>query len=273
MRSCKSLFRADFKQVQEKSRSGPFPSILPVKTEKTSDIFELHATSCVEYNSCLGYIKCNYDKGVCIRGFLVTRSIESSNLKILLQKKRMKKALLGKHSLPLGLFAFIATGGGLLISTIYNEESIYKVEILLIFGVFFAISLADYYRRMQKSPVKPIMNRRSLYMILCSLISVLITWFINHEMGYGAVIANGLVGIIAATFLPGDLAGVTYTSSFVGMSSLTVLPDMGGAALAGVIVGLIIVSTAEIYAGFGGKGGTTAALSTQISRALLSIFR
>ncbi len=183
----------------------------------------------------------------------------------------MKKTLFGKTSIRLGLFAFIATGAGLLISTIIHEESIYKVEILLIFGIFFAISLADYYRRMQGVAMNIVFNRRHLYMLLCALLSVMLTWFINHEMGYGAVIANGLVGVMAATFLPGDLAGVTYTSSFVGISSLTVLPDLGAAALGGIVVGLIIVSTAEIYAGFGGKGGTTAALSTQIARAILRI--
>lgn len=186
-------------------------------------------------------------------------------------KKRMKKTLFGKTSIRLGLFAFVATGAGLLISTIINEESIYKVEILLIFGIFFAISLVDYYRRMRKTAVNIAFNRRHLYILLCSLISVTMTWFINHEMGYGAVIANGLVGIMAATFLPGDLAGVTYTSSFVGMSSLAVLPNVGAAVLGGVIVGLIIASTAEIYAGFGGKGGTTAALSTHITSAILRI--
>lgn len=55
------------------------------------------------------------------------------------------------------------------------------------------------------------------------------------------------------------------------MSSLAVLPNVGAAVLGGVIVGLIISSTAEIYAGFGGKGGTTAALSTHITSAILRI--
>lgn len=183
----------------------------------------------------------------------------------------MKKTIFGKTSINMGLIAFIATGVGLLISTIINEESIYKIEILLIFWIFFGISLADYYRRMSEVAVNIVFNRRYFSILLCSFISVIVTWFINHEMGYGAVIANGLVGIIAATFLPGDLAGVTYTSSFVGMSSLAVLPDIGSAVLGGIMVGLIIASTAEIYAGFGGKGGTTAALSTQITRALLRL--
>lgn len=116
-------------------------------------------------------------------------------------------------------------------------------------------------------------NKKNLYILLCSFIGVTVTWFINHKMGYGAVVANGLVGVFAATVLPKDLAGITYTTSFVGMSSLAVIPDMGTAVLGSLIVGMVLLSTAEIYAGIGGKGGTTAALSTLILKAITNFFR
>ncbi len=116
-------------------------------------------------------------------------------------------------------------------------------------------------------------NKRSIYILICSFIGVTLTWFVNHEMGYGAVISNGLVGVMAATFLPNDLAGITYTSSFVGMSSIEVIPSIAAASLGGLIVGLILLSTAEIYEGIGGKGGTTAALSTIITKAIISFFK
>ncbi len=48
----------------------------------------------------------------------------------------------------LGLFAFIATGGGLIISTAINEKNIYKTEILIIFGCFFIISLVDHFNKL-----------------------------------------------------------------------------------------------------------------------------
>jgi hypothetical protein len=84
--------------------------------------------------------------------------------------------------------------------------------------------------------------------------------------------ASSVFPIHPATFLPNDLAGITYTSSFVGMSALSIIPTLGAAVLASVIVALILLSTAEIYAGIGGKGGTTAALSTLITRAILRLF-
>lgn len=115
-------------------------------------------------------------------------------------------------------------------------------------------------------------NRRCLYIFLCSFLGVTITWYINHKMGYGAIIANGLVGVMAATFLPNDLAGITYTSSFVGMSSLAVIPTMAAAILGSLIVGIVLLVTAEIYAGIGGKGGTTATLATIITKTILGFF-
>lgn len=115
-------------------------------------------------------------------------------------------------------------------------------------------------------------NNKSLYILICSFVGVTLTWFINHKMGYGAVIANGLVGVMAATFLPNDLAGITYTSSFVGMSSLAVIPSIYVAALASLIVALVFITTAEIYAGIGGKGGTTAALSTIVTKTIMKLF-
>ena len=172
----------------------------------------------------------------------------------------------------LGLIAFIATGGGLILSTAINEENIHKTEILIILGCFFAISLFDHYRIIKASKIKSRHRNKAIYIIMCSIIGVTLTWFINHEMGYGAIIANGLVGIMAATFLPNDLAGITYTSSFVGMSSLAIIPSMLAAILGSIIVAIILLTTVEIYAGIGGKGGTTAALSTIITRTILRFF-
>lgn len=172
----------------------------------------------------------------------------------------------------LGIIAFITTGGGLIISTAINERNSYKTEILIIFGCFFAISLVDHFKTVVDKDEKTMFSKRSLYVLLCAFIGVTLTCYINHKMGYGAVIANGLVGVMAATFLPNDLAGITYTSSFIGMSSLTVIPNMSAAILASVIVTIILLTTVKIYAGIGGKGGTTAALSTIITKAIIKIF-
>ena len=116
-------------------------------------------------------------------------------------------------------------------------------------------------------------SKKSLNIFLCSFIGITLTWFINHNMGYGAIVANGLVGIMAAIFLPNDLAGITYTSSFVGMSSLAIIPSLKVATISSIIIWFLFLTTADIFAGIGGKGGTTAALATMITKAISSLFR
>jgi len=108
--------------------------------------------------------------------------------------------------------------------------------------------------------------------IFLAVISAAITWVLNHKLGYGAIVSNGLVGVIAGLFLPKTLAGTTYAASFVGMSGINVISSVVGASLGGIVIGIVLANTQEIYAGLGGKGGTTAALSTLITRTIMSLF-
>lgn len=174
----------------------------------------------------------------------------------------------------LALAAFIATGGGLIYSAAINNRNFYKTEILIIYGGLFAVSLIDHYKNLNDvyhASVK-LFNKKIVNIMICSFVGVTATWLINHEMGYGPIIANGLVGVMAAIFLSNYLAGITYTASFIGMSSLEVIPSLGIAVLGSLIVGIIFVITAEIYKGIGGKGGTTASLSTLITRIIIRLF-
>lgn len=115
------------------------------------------------------------------------------------------------------------------------------------------------------------MQRRALLTILVATIGAVFTWYLNHGLGYGAIIANGFVGVLAGLVLPGDLAGAAYTASFVGMSATSVVPSLGLSILAGIVAGIVIVLTVPIYAGLGGKGGTTAATSVLITRGIIHI--
>ena len=48
----------------------------------------------------------------------------------------------------IGLLAFVATGGGLIVSTVINQGNYYKTEILMIFGALFAVSLIDHFLKL-----------------------------------------------------------------------------------------------------------------------------
>ncbi len=171
-----------------------------------------------------------------------------------------------------GLLAFVAVGVGLIVSTITHDDNLYKTEILILLSAFYLMSLSDYYRQITDKDMTGFQPNASLQMMLCALAGTTATWFINHEIGYGAIIANGLVGIVAASILPDKLAGVAYTSSLVGMSSLNVLPTIWSATLAGLIIGLIFLFTSDIYAGIGGKGGTTASIATIVTKTIMNLF-
>jgi len=83
---------------------------------------------------------------------------------------------------------------------------------------------------------------------------------INNYQLAGPVFAASIVGIIAALFLK-DYAVTAYIGSFVGMSSLKVIPSIEYTLLFGFICGIICIVFASQFVGFGGKAGTTAFLS------------
>lgn len=185
------------------------------------------------------------------------------NMKDLFLKNNTRKFL--------GLIAFIGTGLGLIVSSIKSTDNGFLMGILGFIAIFYFIGLKDYYKELMEHGEGKKLHK-SYSVLTCAFFAVTITWYLNHHIGLGPVVANGIVGVIAVLILPKSLAGMTFTSSFVGMSSLGVLPNLGAASLGGIIVGLVILMTGEIYAGVGGKGGTTAALSTWITKFILGIF-
>lgn len=62
--------------------------------------------------------------------------------------KMTRKLISEKFLRLLGLTAFIATGWGLIISTLIKEESIYKIGLLILFGFFFAVSVSDNFKKL-----------------------------------------------------------------------------------------------------------------------------
>lgn len=158
----------------------------------------------------------------------------------------------------------------------YNDFLINRIIILGIIG-FFVIALREHFYEIkslvgEKDREDRRINYENLMLIIGTSLSAVITWYINHELGYGPIIANGLVGVVVATLFSAKKAGAFYIASFVGMSGLNAVSSMTMAGVIGLIVGIVIIFSQEIYAGIGGKGGTIAALSTQLIRIIMSFF-
>lgn len=182
------------------------------------------------------------------------------------------KELAGKNNIKklIGFLAFVGTGIGLLFSSIKNPDNQVFIGTLIIFGIFYLVGIREYYGELIGAK-----ERAKLYkgynVVISTFLSVTVTWYLNHKLNLGPILANGIVGVLATVLLPKNLAAMVFTSSFVGMSSLEIIPNLGSAGLGGVIVGLVILTTGEIFAGIGGKGGTTAALSTIITKNILNL--
>lgn len=157
-----------------------------------------------------------------------------------------------------------------------NNVSLVDRLIILGIGIFFATALWNHFYEVKGSIARNDNRRKvfyeNIFLIVGTGLSAAITWYLNHVLGYGPVIANGLVGIVVGLFFSSKNAGAFYTASFIGMSSLGIVPSMTLAGVIGLVAGIVIIFSQEVYAGVGGKGGTTAALSTQLIRILLGLF-
>lgn len=86
----------------------------------------------------------------------------------------------------------------------------------------------------------------------------LASYYLNIRVGLGAVLAAGLVSVLAALIVPSFSAPITC-GSFVGMASPSVLPGAVYFFLAAALAGLLYVLAKDVMNGFGGKLGAIAA--------------
>lgn len=116
------------------------------------------------------------------------------------------------------------------------------------------------------------MKKENINILIGGVIAAAITWYINNNLGYGPIIANGIVGVLVSLLFSPRLAGAYYVASFVGMSSGAIIPSIFVAGFGGLLASIVIVHSTDIYGGIGGKGGTIATLSTLLTRGILHLF-
>ncbi|HHY68928.1 MAG TPA: hypothetical protein PLB36_00875 [Bacillota bacterium] len=113
--------------------------------------------------------------------------------------------------------------------------------------------------------VNPIEPSLMIFIVLTGAISSALSFFINNRLKKGGVIASGLVALVGGIFLPlmfpqagGILTPVCACGSYVGMSSISRLPDELFATIAGVLSGFAYYWGILLLGGAGGRLGTTA---------------
>ena len=108
------------------------------------------------------------------------------------------------------------------------------------------------------------LERTDLFNFISVFLGAIITFYISIEIisvGFdgvsSAVIASGLVGILATVLFPKYDAAI-FCGSFVGMASSELFTSYYQLALAGLVASIVFVAGKYCFNGFGGKLGTTA---------------
>jgi intracellular septation protein A len=97
-------------------------------------------------------------------------------------------------------------------------------------------------------------------------------YLLNSYTDFGSILSAGIVGTIAS-FIPllnkkstylKQLPTVIYCGVFVGMSSETITPSIGLVVAAGVLAGVFLSFSKNLFIGIGGKLGTMAFIGVLI---------
>lgn len=96
-----------------------------------------------------------------------------------------------------------------------------------------------------------------IFEFLAVVIGAFTTFYLSVEFELGAVVASGMIGVLAALIFP-KYCVPAYCGAFVGMSSNALFTRHVDVILASSIAGIVFVLTRDVFGGFGGKLGTIA---------------
>ncbi|MFU8827482.1 MAG: hypothetical protein ACNA70_08325 [Brevefilum sp.] len=126
---------------------------------------------------------------------------------------------------------------------------------LIAIGTFIEIFLEG--KSLLQEAIAPIEGSRKFFEFLAVVVGGGVTFYLSRDIGLGAVVASGLIGVLAAMIVP-KYGAPAYCGSFVGMSSSALFFSHTEVALASIIAGIVYVISRDIFPGFGGKLGTIA---------------
>ncbi|MBF4982842.1 hypothetical protein FNJ87_00300 [Nonlabens mediterrranea] len=135
-----------------------------------------------------------------------------------------------------------------------------SIAILLLFGYKYLDLHHDNY------------EYESIAVVLWVPIGAVLCYLISIHLKLGPIIAAGLVGV-AASYLPllnkqsnylKQLPVPIYCGTFVGMSSVYILPSLSFVGITGLLAAVFLLLSKNIFLGIGGKLGTIAFASVVV---------
>ncbi len=136
-------------------------------------------------------------------------------------------------------------------------------SILILMVCFFAIQL-KYEWKTYKSSVKRVtaIDIKSDFLTLLALTAgAYITFFLNHSLGLGSVLASSTVGLMGAWFFK-RYATAIYCGSFIGMACNLIFNHPSSLFIACLVSGTLFILSRPFFIGYGGKLGFLAFCGT-----------
>lgn len=156
----------------------------------------------------------------------------------------------------------------LVISSLFNALStgsflFSAVLLLILIGLIsghhheYQIVLVEDRKRLKEGKL----NRFDLYVVVSTLAATVLTFYLNNNLELGGVVASALVGLMGPLLFP-KLQRSIFCGSFAGMASTMIFTSIWWVALSGLLSGLLLAASREIYDGFGGKLGASGFFGT-----------
>ncbi len=147
------------------------------------------------------------------------------------------------------------------------------LKLLVIFFLFyeFLVEWRVYLYPKRTILIGRLLTRRDSLVFLSVFGGTICSYYLNHSLSLGAVVASSLVGLVGGLLLP-SLAIAIYCGSFAGMVSSLLASDPLSVIAIAFISSLFFVFGSETYKGFGGKLGATAYFATFITSIFFKTF-
>lgn len=144
-------------------------------------------------------------------------------------------------------------------------SSLLAIALILILAGFFYETRKDWSKlNIKETEFRAYFSIEDFNNFIAVVFGGLATFALTQTLGFSAVLASGLIGVIAYMLVP-KYEVPAFCGSFVGMASYSLLPGYRYLILAGLISGIVYVIGKYSFKGFGGKLGTTAFIGTVLA--------
>lgn len=139
----------------------------------------------------------------------------------------------------------------------------FMILTVIISGIFLILQLKKEWGCLKCKIKKQVhsLDLKNALTMLALIIGAFVTFYLNHSIGLGGVLASAVVGLIGAWTFKAYAAAI-YCGSFIGMACSLIFSNPLYLLVASLISAIFFVLTVHMFVGYGGKLGFTAFIGT-----------